>query len=76
MPSILVRDIEPMVLEKLKQTAGRNGRSVQSEVRILISDYVNNQPLSDIEAARKIKKVLSGRFHTDSAELLREDRDR
>jgi len=76
MPDMLVRDVESGVIEKLRKSAVKNGRSLQSEVRIIISDYVNDRPLSDAEVARKIKKALSGKKHSDSAELLRKDRSR
>lgn len=76
MPDVLVRDVETTVLEKLKKRAAENGRSLQSEVRSIISEYVTSEPLTDAEIARKIKNSLRGRNHSDSAELLREDRGR
>ncbi|MGI8467030.1 MAG: FitA-like ribbon-helix-helix domain-containing protein [Pyrinomonadaceae bacterium] len=76
MPDVLVRDVETTVLEKLKKRASQNGRSLQSEVRFIISYFVKNEPLSDEKVARKIKDSLRGREHSDSAKLLREDRNR
>jgi plasmid stability protein len=76
MPDVLVRDVETTVLEKLKKRAAENGRSLQSEVRSIISEYAASEPLSDMEVARKIRNSLRGRNHSDSAELLREDRAR
>jgi len=76
MPNVLVRDVDEKVLEKLKTKAARNGRSLQREVQIILSDSINFEPLSDLEVARKIKDSLRGRQHSDSAELLREDRNR
>ena len=76
MPNVLVRDVEISVLEKLKQRASQNGRSLQSEVHFIINYFVKNEPLSDAEVAAKIKDSLRGREHSDSAELLREDRER
>ena len=76
MPNVLVRDVDEKVLEKLKTKAARNGRSLQREVQIILSDSINFEPLSDSEVARKIKDSLRGRQHSDSAELLREDRNR
>ena len=74
MPDRLARDVEPAIIEKLKKSAVRNGRSLQSEVRIIISDYANSRISSDADVARRIKKAFAGRKHSDSAELLREDR--
>jgi plasmid stability protein len=76
MPNVLVRDVDEKVLEKLKTMAARNGRSLQREVQIILNDSINFEPLSDSEVARKIKDSLRGRQHSDSAELLREDRNR
>jgi plasmid stability protein len=76
MPNVLVRDVDEKVLEKLKNKAARNGRSLQREVQIILTDAINFEPLSDLETAKKIKDSLRGREHSDSAELLREDRNR
>lgn len=76
MPDVLVRNLDEKVLEKLKTKAARNGRSLQSEVQIILSDAINFEPLSDAAAAKKIKDSLRGREHSDSAILLREDRNR
>lgn len=76
MPGILVREVEVEVLEKLKRRAKQNGRSLQSEVRSIIVDFVEKGSLSDEETATAIKESLRGREFSDSAELLREDRDR
>jgi len=76
MPNVLVRDVDEKVLEKLKNKAARNGRSLQREVQIILNEAINFEPLSDSEVAKKIKDSLRGRSHSDSAELLREDRNR
>jgi len=60
----------------LRFKAARNGRSLQREVQIILNEAINFEPLSDAEVARKIKDSLRGRQHSDSAELLREDRNR
>ncbi len=76
MPNVLVRDVDEKVLEKLKTKAARNGRSLQREVQIILTEAARQAPLTDAEVARKIKDSLRGRLHSDSAELLREDRNR
>ncbi|MDQ3687112.1 MAG: TraY domain-containing protein [Acidobacteriota bacterium] len=76
MPNVLVRDVEESVLKKLKKLAEENGRSLQTEVQIVLRRHVENEPLSDLKVARKIKEGLRGRKHSDSAALLREDRSR
>ncbi len=77
MPDFLIRDIDGEVLEKLKARARRNSRSLQSEIRIVLESAVTSSDfLTDAGPARKIKNSFRGRKHTDSAELLREDRAR
>ena len=76
MPNVLVRDVDETVLEKLKDQAKRNGRSVQTELLALINNFVTAAPLSDAETAAQIKKSLRGRKFSDSAALLRADRSR
>jgi plasmid stability protein len=76
MPNVLVRDVDEAVLEKLKDFAKRNGRSLQSEVLSIINNFVVQDPISDEETAAKIKSALRGRKFSDSASQLREDRNR
>jgi plasmid stability protein len=77
MPNVLVRDVETSVLEKLKSRAARSGRSLQSEVQIILINAVKKaEPLSELETARKIRESLKVKKQSDSAELLREDRKR
>ncbi len=77
MPSVLVRDVETSILEKLKKRAARNGRSLQSEAQTILKEAVTKaEPLSDLETARKIRESLRVKKQSDSAELLREDRQR
>ncbi len=78
MPNVLVRDVDEKVLEKLKTKAARNGRSLQREVQIILTDAAaSREPLSDLETVRKIRAALkSKRQKSDSVELLREERAR
>lgn len=77
MPNVLVRDVETSVLEKLKIRATRSGRSLQSEVQIILKEAAARQlPLSELETAKKIRNSLAVKEQSDSAELLREDRNR
>jgi hypothetical protein len=64
------------VVERLKKRARKHGRSLQSEVKTILEEAV-----PDYEAAWKrierFRKRLeqSGRAFSDSAALIREDRD-
>lgn len=76
MPDVLVRNIDVEVLEKMKLRAKLNGRSLQAELKMLIGSSVSSNGTSDIETARNIKAKLRGRQFSDSADILREDRER
>ncbi len=77
MPNVLVRDIDTNILDRLKKRATGNHRSLQSEMQVILNEAAElPKRLSTLEAARRIKASLKNRNHTDSAELLREDRAR
>lgn len=78
MPNVLVRDVETSVLEKLKRRAARGGRSLQSEVQIILKEAAAKaEPLSEMETARKIRESLTVKNQSKGSELLlREDRQR
>lgn len=77
MPNVLVRDVEKPILKKLKERAARNGRSLQSEAQTILKEAVTkSEPLSELETARRIRASLKVKIQSDSAELLREDRQR
>ncbi len=76
MGQILVRDLNDNVIERLKKQAKNDGRSLQSEVKHILEQAAR----ADVQATRKlandIRKRFKGRKLTDSADLIREDRDR
>ncbi|MDQ3635639.1 MAG: hypothetical protein M3405_14175 [Acidobacteriota bacterium] len=77
MPDVLVRNVEDELLQGLKERAKSNGRSLQKELKMLFRSFVEEtETLSSDETAAKIRNALRGRNHSDSAELLREDRQR
>ena len=76
MGQILVRGLNDDVIERLKNRAKQDGRSLQSEVKLILEQAAR----TDVETARKladnIRKRFKGRKLKDSADLIREDRDR
>ncbi|MBI2863206.1 MAG: hypothetical protein HYX94_01410 [Chloroflexi bacterium] len=79
MPDVLVRDVPEQTLDALRQRAKRNRRSLQQELlRVLEATAVETQPRSAGEIAAAIRARLSqgGRSFGDSADLVREDRER
>jgi plasmid stability protein len=77
MADVLVRDLDPEVVERLKTFAKEENRSLQAEMKEILTRAAQRLPrLSRLERIRKIKESISKRPQTDSAVLLREDRDR
>jgi plasmid stability protein len=76
-PDLLIRDLKPSTHELLCRRAETSGRSLQAEVQLILDSAAR---ASDVDAAReladRIAARLSGREHPDSAELVREVRDR
>lgn len=75
MPNILVRDLDDEVLKQLKTAAKANGRSLQAEIHDILR-RANTRNLAETRRlSAKWLKRLSRSHHSDSATLVREDRD-
>lgn len=78
MADVLIRNIDKETLEKLKELAKNNNRSLQEELKELVDSYAK----PDIEETRNrvneilVKYKASGKTFPDSGEELSEDRDR
>lgn len=77
MAQLLVRDLDDRVVQRLKSRAIQHRRSLQAEARKILEEAV---PDSDA-AWKRIDRIFSrfkqsGRRFSDSAALIREDRDR
>jgi antitoxin FitA len=78
MKNVLIRDIPEDVLDKLKQRAKHHNRPLQRELLVILEETAR-KPYENIgQRAAEIRAALASkhRTFTDSAELLREDRDR
>ena len=77
MGQLLVRGLEDHVIERLKQRADSHHRSLEAELRDILHQAARQADVTQTaELADRIRKKLEGRVHTDSADLIREDRDR
>ena len=77
MADLKIRNIDEKVLEALKKQAKRHNRSLGAEVRQILADAVSPTPPTDLLAlADQIAAMTPDVPQTDSADLLREDRDR
>jgi plasmid stability protein len=73
---ILVRKLRDTVVERLKARAKRYSRSLDAEVRAILEESVTREKAEFLKAADEMRARLAGRHHTETLELLREDRDR
>jgi plasmid stability protein len=77
MGQVLIRELDDAVIERLKQRAQSHHRSLEAELREILEtvsrqvDMATSRDLAD-----RIRRRLEGRSHSDSADLIREDRDR
>ena len=81
MPQILVRNLDEAVVEQLKKRAKLNRRSLQAEVQVILEAAARSpsEPLDMagfLHLAQAIRSRTAERPQTDSAELVREDRER
>ena len=77
MPQMLVRDLDPEVVERLKARARVHGRSLQKEVKAILEEAAATLSIREAEeVAGSWQRRLAGREYSDSAELVREDRER
>jgi plasmid stability protein len=75
MATALVRDLDDAVYERLKARAAGNNRSLEAELReilVLASKQVNIATAK--AAADAMRRRLEGRPHSDSGEILAEER--
>ena len=76
MASLHVRNLEEDLIQRLKRRAARHGRSAEAEHREILRQALSREgELSWEERAARLRERLSGRTHTPSEVLIREDRD-
>lgn len=76
MPQVLVREVDPTILAKLKARARQNGRSLEAELRLILQQAAGENPASILPDIERVRALFAGRSFSDSTELLREDRER
>jgi plasmid stability protein len=75
MATALVRDLDDAVYERLKARAAGNNRSLEAELREILVLASKQVDMSTARAAADaMRKQLEGRPHSDSGEILAEER--
>jgi plasmid stability protein len=79
MAQILVRNLNQKVVKRLKKLAKAEGRSLQSELKIIIERAAHEPRVDSETALKRIKEIrqrFKGRAFPDTVSLIREDRGR
>ena len=78
MAELVLTDVDDMVLHHLQERATRHGRTPAQEAKAILTEAVRGQRPDVWAPVDEIYRRLaaSGQTFSDSADLLREDRDR
>jgi len=79
MATLTIRNLDDGVVERLKQRAERNGRSLEAEIRQILQRTAGNPPLTGEDAVARADRIAAmtpkGVKQTDSTEIIRKMRD-
>jgi plasmid stability protein len=75
MPNILVRNLDDEVVKQLKAAAKAHGRSLQAEIHEVLRNAGARRMAETRRLSDAWMRRLRGSTHSDSARLIREDRD-
>lgn len=75
MGQLIVRSLDDRLIQALKQRAARSGRSAEAEHRAILEQVLGPETESFATAAARLR-ARTPRQATDSADLIRRDRDR
>ena len=76
MTDMLIRGLDERTLERLKARAQRHGRSLQAEAKLLLEQAAGADREQVAAMLDRWKQRFAGRQFDDSADLIREDRER
>lgn len=76
MDQLTARKVDPAIVRRLKVRAAQFGRSAEAEHRAILESVLGTGADDFWAEAARLREQTRGRAHTDSAELLRADRDR
>lgn len=76
MPQVLVPNLDKQTMERLKERARNHGRSLQAELKHILEGAARVDATDVRAAIVRVRKRFAGRVFSDSADLIREDRDK
>jgi plasmid stability protein len=76
MADLLIRNLNPKTVARLKKSAKQQGRSLQAHLKLLLEEATPFTMADAAAATQSWHRRLTGRHFEESATLLREDRAR
>jgi antitoxin FitA len=76
MAQILVRNLDRNTIARLKLLAKRHGRSLQGEVKVILGEAITLSISESRILSKQWQKRSGSRVLSNSADLIREDRNR
>lgn len=77
MAQVLIRDLDDSVVESLKTIAATHGRSLQTELKLVIETHARKASKAQARAlTARIRRRIAAKRQTDSGILQAEDRER
>lgn len=76
MAQVIVRNLDDDVVARLKAKARQRGHSLEQELREILSRAAKPSRNELLAEADRIRAMTPEKLQTDSAELIREERDR
>jgi antitoxin FitA len=76
MAQVLIRNLDDGVVQRLKERAAAQGRSLEQELRTILTGAARLNEEEFLHRAAELRARQGDRPQTDSAILIREDRDR
>lgn len=76
MPDLLIRNLDPSLIARLKERAAQNGRSLQAEAASILEGQASFMTPTEMrEAFAALRKRFEGRDLPSAVDLVREGRD-
>jgi plasmid stability protein len=74
---VIVRNLDDKVVAVLKRNAARHRRSLEGELRAVLTAAARLSPDDKLAISREIRALTPGKpMLSDSTDLIRQDRDR
>lgn len=76
MAQVIIRNVDDRAIERLKERARRKGVSLEHELRAIVTEASGSDRAGFRARASELRRRLARKTHSDSTDLVREDRDR